>query len=77
MRKNEGGGEEHIVEAQKHVEVETIEGGKKLMMWKILLKPEKEVEEPIQQTILFKTTCKTKDIVCKLIIDSGNKVAVR
>jgi hypothetical protein len=38
------GGEAHISEAQKHVE----EGGKNLMMRKVLLKPKKEVEEPVQ-----------------------------
>jgi hypothetical protein len=53
------------------VEEEVSEGGKNLMMRKILLKPEKEVEEPVQQTSLFRTTCKTKDRFCKVIIDSG------
>ena len=46
-RKREGK-EEHIVEAQKHVEAEEIEGGRNLMMRKILLKPKKEPEEPVQ-----------------------------
>jgi hypothetical protein len=35
-------------EAQKHVEAEVVEGGKNLMMRKVLLKLEKEVEEPVQ-----------------------------
>jgi hypothetical protein len=30
------------------VEVEATEGGKNLMMMKFFLKPEKEVEEPVQ-----------------------------
>ena len=40
-------------------------------MRKVLHKPEKEVEEPVQQTSLFRTTCKMKDRFCKVIIDSG------
>jgi hypothetical protein len=39
-RKREGG-EAHIVEAHKHVEAKAAEGGRNLMMRKILLKPEK------------------------------------
>jgi hypothetical protein len=31
------------------------------MMRKILLKLEKEMEEPIQRTSLFRIACKTKD----------------
>jgi hypothetical protein len=54
------------------VEVEATEGGKNLMMRKVLLKPEKEVEEPVQRKILFETSCKSKDGVCKVIIDSGS-----
>jgi hypothetical protein len=46
----------HIVEAQKHVEAEETKGGRNLMMRKILLKPEKESEEPVQRTSLFRTT---------------------
>jgi hypothetical protein len=73
-RKKEGGGEAHISEAQKrNVESEAVEDGKSLMMRKVLLKPEKEVEkEPIQRNSLFRTACKTKDRVCKVIIDSGS-----
>jgi hypothetical protein len=70
-RKKEGGCKKHIVEAQKHVEAEAVEGGKNLMMRKILLKPEKEVEELVQRTSLFRTACKTKYIFCKVIIHSG------
>jgi hypothetical protein len=42
------------------------------MLRKVLLKLEAEVEKPVQRNGLFKTTCKTKDRVCKVIIDSGN-----
>ena len=42
------------------------------MMRKILLKMEKEMEEPIQRISLFRTACKVKDRVCKVIIDSGS-----
>jgi hypothetical protein len=42
------------------------------MMRKILLNPEKEIENPIQRNSLFRTTCKTKDRVCKVIVDSGS-----
>jgi hypothetical protein len=54
------------------VEAKVAEGGKNLMMRKVLLKPEKEVEEPVQRTSLFRTAYKTKDRVCKMIIDSGS-----
>ena len=40
------------------------------MMKKVLLKPDPEVEKPMQRNSLFRTTCKTKDKVCKVIIDS-------
>jgi hypothetical protein len=42
------------------------------MMLKFLLTPEKEVESSVQRTRLFRTTCKTKDRVCKVIVDSGS-----
>jgi hypothetical protein len=41
-------------------------------MKKVLLKPEPEVEKPMQRNILFKNYCKTKDRVCKVIIDNGS-----
>jgi hypothetical protein len=47
-KKREEFGESHIVEEQKHVEVEAAEGGRNLMMRKILLKLEKKPEEPVQ-----------------------------
>jgi hypothetical protein len=56
------GGETHIAKAQGwNVEEEDIEGGRYLMMRKVLLKSEKEAENPAQRNGLFWTTCKTKD----------------
>jgi hypothetical protein len=45
------------------VEVEATEGGKNLMMKKIILKPKKEIEDSVQRTRLFRTSCKTKENV--------------
>jgi hypothetical protein len=42
------------------------------MLRKVLLKPESEIENPVQRNNLFRKTCKMKDQVCKLIIDSGS-----
>jgi hypothetical protein len=65
--------EELIYESQKrNVEAEVVEYGRSLMMRKILLKPEKEVEASVQRNSMFRTACKTKDRVFKVIIDSGN-----
>jgi hypothetical protein len=36
------------------------------------LTPEKEVESSAQRNRLFQTACKTKDKVCKVIVDSGS-----
>jgi hypothetical protein len=42
-------------------------------MRKVLLTPEREVQESsVQRTILFRTACKTKDRKCKVIVDSGS-----
>jgi len=41
------------------------------MMRKVLLKPEKEEKEPVKRNNLFNTSCKTKYMVCKVIIESG------
>jgi hypothetical protein len=72
-RKKEGG-ETHIVEAQgQNFEVEDVEGRRFLMMRKVLLNLEKEAENPVQRNSLFHTTCKTKDRVCKVIVDSSSK----
>jgi hypothetical protein len=40
------------------------------MMKKFLLKKEPENENPVKMKKLFKTSCKMKDKVCKVIIDS-------
>ena len=40
------------------------------MMRKVLLTPEKEVEDTAQRNRLFRTACKTKYKVCKVIVDS-------
>jgi len=42
------------------------------MLRKVLLKPEVGIERPMQRNSLVRTTCKTKDRVCKVIIDSGS-----
>jgi hypothetical protein len=61
-RKKEGGGEAHILEAQKrNFEVEGVEDGTSLMLRKVILKPESKIEKPVQRNSLFKTTCITKD----------------
>jgi hypothetical protein len=66
-------GETHIAEAQRRdVEAEYAEGGRSLVMRKVLLTPEKEMENSAQRNSLFRTACKTKDRVCKVIVDSGS-----
>jgi hypothetical protein len=73
QRKRKELGETHITEAQRgDVEAEDAEGGRSLVMRKVLLIPEKEVESSIQRTRLFRTACKTKDRVCKVIVDSSS-----
>ena len=52
--------------------MEGTKNGKYLMLRKVLLKPKPEVEKPVQRNSLFRTSCKTKDRVCKVIIDNGN-----
>jgi hypothetical protein len=42
------------------------------MMRKVLLSLEKEVENLVQRKRHFQTSCKTKDRVCKVIMDSGS-----
>ena len=42
------------------------------MMQKALLTPKKEVESSVQRNKLFWTACKTKERVCKVIVDSGS-----
>jgi hypothetical protein len=71
--KNKEGGEYHIYEGKKkNVEAEVVEDGKYLMMRKVLLKPENEVEAPVERNGLFRTACNTMERVCKVIIDSGS-----
>jgi hypothetical protein len=41
------------------------------MIRKFLLTPEKEVESSVERNRLFRTSCKTKDRVCKVIVDNG------
>jgi hypothetical protein len=41
-------------------------------MRKVLLMPEKEEENPVQRNNLFRTACKTKDRVCKVIMEIGS-----
>ena len=71
--KKKEGGEAHILKVQRvNVEAEGAEDGTSLMMRKVLLKLEAEVENPMQRTSLFRASCNTKDRVCKVIIDSGS-----
>jgi hypothetical protein len=72
-KKKEGGGEAHISESQRrNVGAEGAKDGTSLMLRKVLLKPKAEVENPVQRNSLFMKSCKTKDRVCKVIIDSGS-----
>jgi hypothetical protein len=41
-------------------------------MRKVLLTPEKEMENSVQRNSLFRTACKTKGWACKVIVDSGS-----
>jgi hypothetical protein len=67
------GSETHIVKAQGwNFEVEDTEGRRSLMMRKVLLNLEKEEKNPAQRNSLFQTACKTKDRVCKVIVESGS-----
>ena len=71
--RNKDGGEAHITEAQRRAaEEEDTEDRRSLMIHKVLLTPEKEVEDAVQRNMLFRTTCKTKDRKCKVIVDSGS-----
>jgi hypothetical protein len=42
------------------------------MMRKVLLKRGREAENPSQRNSLFQATCKTKDRVCKVIVDNNS-----
>jgi hypothetical protein len=48
------------------------EEGRSLTMKKYLINPEKKVRELVHRKNLFKTTCKTRDKVCKVIINNGS-----
>jgi len=45
---------------------EETEEGRSLMMRKALVKPKKEVQEPIQRNSLFRISCKTKKKYARL-----------
>ena len=73
IEKKKEGGEAHISEAQRRdVEAKGVEDGASLMLRKFLLKPEAEIEGSVQRNNLFRIACKTKDKVCKVIIDNGS-----
>jgi hypothetical protein len=57
---------------RRDAEAEDAEGGRSLAMHKVLLTHEKEVESLVQRTRLFRTACKTKDRVCKVILDNDS-----
>jgi hypothetical protein len=61
--------EEEVGHAEE-VAVEYADSGRSLGMHKVLLTPEKEVENTSQRSRLFRTTCKAKDRKCKVIVDS-------
>jgi hypothetical protein len=42
------------------------------MLGKYLRNPEKKVQEPVQRNSLFRTTCKSRDRVFRVIIDKGS-----
>ena len=43
-----------------------------MMLRKVLLKLKVEAKNLVQRNSLFRASCKTKDKVCKVIIDSGS-----
>jgi hypothetical protein len=72
-KRNKEGGEAHILEAnKKNVEAQGTEYERSLMMKKVLLKPIPKVEKLVHRNSLFSIACKTKDKVCKVVIDSGS-----
>ena len=46
--------------------------GESLMLKRVLVKSEKQVHEPAQRRILFRTRCKSQGKCCKMVIDSGS-----
>jgi hypothetical protein len=64
-KKNAGVRETHISKVQQRnmemeMKAEAVEEGRSLMVRKVLVNPEKEVQEPIQRNNLFITSCKTR-----------------
>jgi hypothetical protein len=57
---------------RRDLEDEDTRSGSSLTVHKVLLKPEKEVEDTAQRIRLFRTTCKTKGWKYKVIVDSGS-----
>jgi hypothetical protein len=55
-----------------NVEAEGAKDGTSMMLRKTSLKTRVKNEKPVQRNSLFKTNCKMKDKVCKVIIDSGS-----
>eukprot|EP00253_Pinus_taeda_P005681 PITA_05681 len=53
-------------------EENTPEKGESLVLNKVLIKSAKEVTEPPQRKILFRTVCKVQGKCCQMIIDSGS-----
>ena len=47
------------------------EEGESLMLKIFLVKSEKQVHEPVQRKIIFRTRCKSQGKCCKMVIDSG------
>jgi hypothetical protein len=61
--KKKDSGEAHIAEAQRRdVENEDTEGGRSLMMRKVLLTPGKEVEDSAQRTRLFQNSLQNQGL---------------
>jgi hypothetical protein len=55
-------GKAHITEAQRRdAESEDADSGRSLGTHKILLEPEKEVDNSVQRSRLFRTACTAKD----------------
>ena len=46
--------------------------GESLMLKRFLVKSEKQVHEPAQRKLFFRTRCKSQGKCCKMVIDSGS-----
>ena len=62
----------HAEDVKTHVHYELPKSGESIMMKIVLLKPQKEVEEPALTRNLFRTMYKAKGKYYKLIIDNGS-----